>query len=70
MHRKETEKTNTEISFTHVRELALINEVSAENKKVDNQYLQLSYESSGRHICGASIISPNWAVTAAHCTDG
>jgi hypothetical protein len=36
MHRKETEKTNTEISVTHVRELSLLNEISAVNIKLIN----------------------------------
>ncbi|XP_071451607.1 trypsin-1-like [Hetaerina americana] len=37
---------------------------------IESYPYQLSLRCNGRHICGASIISANYAVTAAHCTDG
>ncbi|KAF5307104.1 hypothetical protein FQR65_LT18461 [Abscondita terminalis] len=37
---------------------------------IDRRPYQLSLQTRGNHICGASIIGPNVALTAAHCTDG
>nr|ATL73451.1 lens protein 7 [Thermonectus marmoratus] len=31
---------------------------------------QLSLQYGRSHICGASIIAPNWVLTASHCVDG
>ncbi|XP_065169721.1 trypsin-7-like [Atheta coriaria] len=44
--------------------------VGGDDANVEDFPYQLSLQSYGSHICGASIISSKWAVTAAHCTDG
>ncbi|KAJ8976743.1 hypothetical protein NQ317_004295 [Molorchus minor] len=36
---------------------------------IDRFPYQLSLEYKGIHSCGATLIAPKWAVTAAHCTD-
>ncbi|KAK4878343.1 hypothetical protein RN001_010849 [Aquatica leii] len=42
--------------------------VGGENADIADYSYQLSLQYKGRHICGASIIGQNVALTAAHCT--
>ncbi|KAF7280351.1 hypothetical protein GWI33_006127 [Rhynchophorus ferrugineus] len=42
--------------------------VGGDRADIKSYPYQLSLLYNGRHICGASIISPNFALTAAHCT--
>ncbi|PNF41029.1 hypothetical protein B7P43_G08502 [Cryptotermes secundus] len=44
--------------------------VGGEEVDIANFPYQLSFEYSNSHRCGASIVSANWVVTAAHCVDG
>ncbi|XP_067004189.2 trypsin-1 [Anabrus simplex] len=44
--------------------------VGGQTTSISNYPYQLSLQSSGSHICGASIISTTWAITAAHCVAG
>ncbi|XP_021922104.1 trypsin alpha-like [Zootermopsis nevadensis] len=44
--------------------------VGGEDADINDYPYQLSFEYSGSHMCGASIISAIWVVTAAHCVDG
>ncbi|XP_067004201.2 trypsin-1-like [Anabrus simplex] len=44
--------------------------VGGSSADIKNFPYQLSLQSGGSHICGASIISTEWALTAAHCVAG
>jgi trypsin len=44
--------------------------VGGENAAEGELKYQLSLQWFGSHICGASLVAPNLAVTAAHCVEG
>nr|AAZ78212.1 trypsin [Blattella germanica] len=44
--------------------------VGGENANIEDLPYQLQFEYYGSLMCGASIISSDWVVTAAHCVDG
>ncbi|XP_046402911.1 trypsin-7-like [Ischnura elegans] len=44
--------------------------IGGSHAPIESYPYQLSMRHDGRHICGASIISTTYAITAAHCTDG
>ncbi|XP_031574197.1 chymotrypsinogen B-like isoform X2 [Actinia tenebrosa] len=43
--------------------------VNGENAQPHSWPWQISLRVNGRHICGGSLIRPDWVVTAAHCVD-
>lgn len=43
--------------------------VGGEPTTIEKHPYQLSLQYYGSHICGASIISADWALTAAHCVE-
>ncbi|KAJ9597887.1 hypothetical protein L9F63_011253, partial [Diploptera punctata] len=44
--------------------------VGGQNAKIQDYPYQLSLEVKGKHTCGASIVTNDYAVTAAHCVYG
>ena len=43
--------------------------VNGENAAPHAWPWQISLRVNGQHICGGSLIDPNWVVTAAHCVE-
>lgn len=43
--------------------------VGGKDARIEDHPYQLSLQFQNRHRCGASLIRPNVAVTAAHCTE-
>lgn len=43
--------------------------VNGQNASPHSWPWQISLRVRGRHICGGSLIRPDWIVTAAHCVD-
>lgn len=56
----------SELKIIGENELKIIGGSNADIK--DFPY-QLSVRYKGKHGCGASIISPKWALTASHCLE-
>ncbi|KAF2884423.1 hypothetical protein ILUMI_21747 [Ignelater luminosus] len=44
--------------------------IGGKDAKIEDYPNQLSFEIFNKYNCGASLIRPNVAVTAAHCTEG
>lgn len=44
--------------------------VGGTTARIEDFPFQLSLQFQGHHICGASVVKSDTAITAAHCVDG